>query len=268
MKYNPFKIILWTLFAVFVLLNSLRLFIYGFIISFIIVIIDRAFFGTRTRSDRQFLNLFFTATSILALFYTFSPYFRSFEFRISHPRWQQLEIVSVEKGVSQHVSTSLNMMEKVYTPLEVKYKDEQGKLHVKSEEVKHYAILGFSPVFDNNVIEKELDYIHQRGLNKLIDKKAIHLFQHPSKDKMKVFKGNDAFALRHSIGSQIGLLLVYVLFAGLTVYCIVRLKMLKRLLGSEKWKERKTAYIILSILFFSYIVVGITVIHYMKFKVY
>src|SRR5690554_7665659 len=79
MKYNPFKIILWMLFILVVLLNSVRLFIYGFVISFIIVIIDRAFFGTRKRSDTQFLNLFFTFTLFFAICYTFSPFFRSLD---------------------------------------------------------------------------------------------------------------------------------------------------------------------------------------------
>lgn len=248
-----------------VLLNSLRLFIYGFIVSFIIVIIDRAFFGTRTRSDKQFLNLFFVFTSIFALFYTFSPFFRSVEFQISHPRWKQLEIVSIEKGASQHVSTSLNILEKVYTPLVVHYKDEKKIIQTRNEEIKHYAILGFSPFFDHKIIEKELDYIHTRGLNNLIDRKAIHLFQHPSKDRMKIFKGNDVFALRHSIGSQIALLITYILFIGLSIYSIIRRKQLMRMFHSSIAKEQKTTYIVLSILIFTYVVVGITILHYLKF---
>jgi len=265
MKYNPFKIIIWVLFLVFVLLNSVRLFIYGFVISFMIVIIDRAFFGTRKRSDTQFLNLFLTFTSIFTLFYTFSPFFRSIEFKISHPRWQKLEIVSVKKSVTQKVSTPFNFLEKEYTSIYVNYIDELGKVQTKDEEIKHYAILGFEPLFSKKTIENELDYIHSRSLNKLINKKAINVYQHPSKDKMKVFKGNDAFALRHSIGFQIALLITYILFVSLTVYCICRFKQLAAAVKSSNIKEQKSAYIILLILLYSYLVVGITVIHYLKF---
>lgn len=265
MKFNPFKIIIWVLFLVFVLLNSVRLFIYGFVISFMIVIIDRAFFGTRKRSDTQFLNLFLTFTLIFALFYSFSPFFRSIEFKISHPRWQKLEIVSVEKSITQKVSTPFNFLEKEYTNIKVNYIDEFGKVKSKDEEIKHYAILGFEPLFNKKTIENELDYIHDRSLNKLINKKAINLYQHPSKDKMKVFKGNDAFALRHSIGFQIALLITYILFISLTVYCIYRSKQLAIALKSSNAKEQNAAYIILLILFYSYLVVGITVAHYLKF---
>lgn len=265
MKYNPFKIIIWVLFLVFVLLNSVRLFIYGFVISFMIVIIDRAFFGTRKRSDTQFLNLFLTFTSIFTLFYTFSPFFRSIEFKISHPRWQKLEIVSVEKSVTQKVSTPFNFLEKEYTSISVNYIDELGKIQTKGEEIKHYAILGFEPLLSKKTIENELDYIHSRSLNKLINKKAINVYQHPSKDKMKVFKGNDAFALRHSIGFQIALLITYILFISLTVYCIYRFKQLAAAVKSSNIKEQKSAYIILLILLYSYLVVGITVVHYLKF---
>lgn len=265
MKYNPFKIIIWVLFLVLVLLNSVRLFIYGFVIGFIIVIIDRAFFGTRKRSDTQFLNLFFAFTLVFALFYTFSPFFRSLEFKISHPRWQKLEIVSVEKSKTQKVSTPFNFLEKEYTSIAVNYKDEFGKIQTKNEEIKHYAILGFEPLFNKKVIENELDYIHSRSLNKLINKRAINLFQHPSKDKMKIFKGNDAFALRHSIGFQIALLITYILFVSLTFYCIFRFKQLFAAIKSKNTKEQKTASIILLILIYSYLVVGITVLHYLKF---
>src|SRR5690606_35890686 len=97
MRYNPYKILLWFLFIIVVLVNSIRLFIYGFVLSFIIVLFDRAFFGTRKRSDTQFLNLFFTLTCIFAFCYTFSPFFRKIEFEISHPKWQQYEIISIEK---------------------------------------------------------------------------------------------------------------------------------------------------------------------------
>ncbi len=265
MKYNPFKIIIWVLFLVLVLLNSLRLFIYGFVISFIIVIIDRAFFGTRKRSDTQFLNLFFGFTSVFALFYTFSPFFRSVEFKISHPKWQSLEVVSIEKKTTQKVSTPFNFLEKEYTSLTVNYLDEYGKVQTKHEEIKHYAILGFEPLFSKKTIEKELDYIHNRSINKLINKKAINLYQHPSKDRMKVFKGNDAFALRHSIGFQIALLISYILFVSLTVYCVYRFKQLVAAFKSTNKKELNTALIILFILLYSYLVVGITVVHYLKF---
>lgn len=265
MKYNPFKIIIWVLFLVFVLLNSLRLFIYGFVISFIIVIIDRAFFGTRKRSDTQFLNLFFVFTSIFTLFYTFSPFFRSLEFKISHPRWQKLEIVSVEKSATQKVLTPFNFLEKEYTSIAVNYIDEYGKNQTKHEEIKHYAILSFEPLFKKKIIENELDYIHSRSLNKLINNKAINLYQHPSKDKIKIFKGNDAFALRHSIGFQIALLITYILFVALTIYCIYRFKQLINALKSTSIKEQKAAYIIVIILLYSYLIVGITILHYLKF---
>ncbi len=265
MKYNPFKIIIWVLFLVFVLLNSIRLFIYGFVISFIIVIIDRAFFGTRKRSDTQFLNLFFTFTLLFTICYTFSPFFRSIEFKISHPRWQKLEIVSIEKGSTKKVSTPFNFLEKAYTPVSVNYIDENNVLQTKNEEIKHYAILSFEPLFSKKIIEKELDYIHNRSLNKLIDNKAINLYQHPLKDKMKMFKGNDAFALRHSVGFQIALLLTYMLFVGLTVYCIYHFKKLYAAVNSNNIKEQKTAYIIILILLYTYLVVGITVLHYLKF---
>lgn len=265
MKYNPFKLILWGLFLVFVLLNSLRLFIYGFVISFMIVIIDRAFFGTRKRSDTQFLNLFFTFTSIFALFYTFSPFFRSLEFNISHPKWQLLEVVSIEKSKSTLVSTPFNFLEKAYTPVTIKYVDEAQVTHQIHQEIKHYAILGFDPLFKKETIEKELQFIHNRSLNKLIDKKAVNLYQHPSKERIKMFKGNDGFALRHSIGFQIALLLTYILSIGLTIYCVVCYKKMYISLQSNQTKEQKTAYIILFILMCTYLAVGITVLHYLKF---
>lgn len=265
MKYNPFKIIIWVLFLVFVLLNSMRLFIYGFVISFIIVIIDRAFFGTRKRSDTQFLNLFFVFTLLFTLGYTFSPFLRSIEFKISHPRWQMLEIVSVDKKATQKVSTPFNFLEKEYTTITINYLDDSGNIQTKQDEIKHYAILGFEPLFRKKTIENELDYIHNRSLNKLINTKSIHLFQHPSKGRMKMFKGNDAFALRHSVGFQIALLITYVLFAALTVYCVFRYQYLKNALKSSNIKEQKAAYIILTILLYTYLVVGITIIHYLKF---
>lgn len=265
MKYNPFKLILWGLFLVFVLLNSLRLFIYGFVISFMIVIIDRAFFGTRKRSDTQFLNLFFTFTSIFALFYTFSPFFRSLEFNISHPKWQLLEVVSIEKNKSTIVSTPFNFLEKAYTPVTIKYVDEEQGEHQIHEEIKHYAILGFNPLFKREIIEEELKFIHNRSLNKLIDKKAVNLYQHPSKDRIKMFKGNDGFALRHSIGFQIALLLSYLLSIGLTIYCLARYKKLYASLQTNQIKDQKTTYIILFILMCTYLVAVITVLHYLKF---
>ena len=116
-----------------------------------------------------------------------------------------------------------------------------GKAQTKDEEIKHYAILGFEPLFSKKTIENELDYIHSRSLNKLINKKAINVYQHPSKDKMKVFKGNDAFALRHSIGFQIALLITYILFVSLTVYCIYRFKQLAAAVKSSNIKEQKSA---------------------------
>lgn len=266
MKFNPFKIIICVLFLVFVLLNSVRLFIYGFVISFIIVIIDRAFFGTRKRSDTQFLNLFFVFTSIFTLFYTFSPFFRSVEFKISHPRWEKLEIISVEKIATHKVSAPFNFLEKEYTSIAVNYMGEDGKIQTINEEIKHYAILSFEPLFNKQTVEKELDYIHNRSLNKLINKKAINLYQHPSKDKMKVFKGNDAFALRHSIGFQIALLITYLLVVTLTIYGIYRFKELRNNLKSTEKKEKQATYTILIILLYSYLVVGLTIIHYLKFK--
>ena len=265
MKLNPFKIILWILFLVFVLLNSLRLFIYGFVISFIIVIIDRAFFGTRKRSDHQFLNLFFLFTTVFALFYSFSPFIRSIEFKVSHPKWKSLEIVSIQKGTTQHVHSSFHFLEKVYTPITVTYKADSGVLETRNEELKHYALFALEPLFKQKIVKKELDYIHNRSLNKLIDKKAIHLFQHPSKERMKVFKGNDAFALRHSIGSQIVVLIAYLLFLILTPYSIYHLNRLKQQSKSKEWKDRKTVYIILLILAVSYLIIGVNIVHYLKF---
>ena len=111
-----------------------------------IVIIDRAFFGTRKRSDTQFLNLFFTFTSVFALFYTFSPFFRSLEFKISHPKWQLLQVVSIEKGESKKVSTPFNFLEK-HTPITIKYLDGLNNEQLRNEEIKHYAILGLNPLF-------------------------------------------------------------------------------------------------------------------------
>ncbi|WCM42381.1 hypothetical protein MG290_01555 [Flavobacterium sp. CBA20B-1] len=266
MKYNPFKVILWLLFLTWVLLNSVRLFIYGFVISFIIVIIDRAFFGTRKRSDKQFVNLFCTFTVIAAICYTFSPYFRSLEFKISHPKWNKLEVVSIHKEETRKVSTPLNFLEMIYTPVAIHYVDEKGAEQIKNEKIKHYAIVGVEPFFSKQIIEKELEYIHERSLNKLIDKKAVNLYQHPLKDKMKMFKGNDAFALRHSIGFQIALLLAYLLAITLSIYTIFNYRKLKKHIRSASTKERKTACIILFILLYSYAVVAITIIHYLKFK--
>lgn len=265
MKYNPFKIILWMLFILVVLLNSVRLFIYGFVISFIIVIIDRAFFGTRKRSDTQFLNLFFTFTLFFAICYTFSPFFRSLEFEISHPRWTQYTIEEIEKKNTHKVYTSQGLLEKEYTAITITYTDENGTTQQINEKVKHYAMLMFPPLSDKTVLEKELDYIHQRGLNKLIDNKAIHLFKHPHKNKLKVFKGMDVFAVRHSIGSPIVLLVSYLLFAGLTIYVAVRYKTLKQKVNSSKLKDYITLLIIAGLLLTVYAVTITSLIHYLKF---
>lgn len=253
------------LFLVFVLLNSIRLFIYGFVISFIVVIIDRAFFGTRKRSDHQFLNLFIISTTVFAIFYTFSPFFRSVEFKISHPRWQKLEIVSITKADTRKISTPFNFLEKETTAITVNYLDDHNKNQVKHEEIKHYALVGFEPFFKKETIENELDYIHNRSLNKLINKKAINLYQHPSKEKLKIFKGNDAFALRHSIGFQIALVLAYLLFIGLTIYMFFNYNKFISSLKSNNVKLQKTALIITVLLLSAYVVVGITVVHYSKF---
>lgn len=266
MKYNPFKIILWLLFLIFVLLNSVRLFIYGFVISFIIVIIDRAFFGTRKRSDKQFLNLFCTFTLIAAFCYTFSPFFRSFEFKISHPKWTKLEVLSIEKDQTKMVETPLNFLEKIYTPVTIKHKDKDGYILTKKYEIKHYALLGFEPFFAKETIQKELEYIHNRSLNKFITNKAINIYQNPTKDKLKMFKGNDAFALRHSIGFQIAVFVTYLLAIVLTLYSVFNLKKLKIWLQSKHKNEQKTALIILFLLIYSYLAIGLIVIHYLKFK--
>lgn len=266
MKLNPFKVILWLLFLIFVLLNSARLFIYGFVISFIIVIIDRAFFGTRKRSDKQFLNLFCTFTLIGAFCYSFSPFFRSFEFKISHPKWSKLEVLSIEKDPSKMVATPLNFLEKIYTPVTIKHKDKDGYILTKKYEIKHYALLGFEPFFAKETIQKELEYIHNRSLNKFITNKAINIYQNPTKDKLKMFKGNDAFALRHAIGFQIALFVTYLLAFILTLYCVFNLKKVKFWLKSKQKNEQKTALIILFLLIYSYLVITFIVIHYLKFK--
>ncbi|HLW62108.1 MAG TPA: hypothetical protein VKY33_01790 [Flavobacterium sp.] len=265
MKYSPFKILLWMLFVLVVLLNSFRLFIYGFVISFIIVIIDRAFFGTRKRSDTQFLNLFFTCTLFFAIGYTFSPFFRSLEFEISHPRWTQQTIEEIEKKNTHKVYTPQGFLEKEYTSIEIIYIDKDGTTRQMSEEVKHYAMPMFPILSNKTVLEKELDYIHQRGLNKLIDKKSIHLFKHPHKNKLKVFKGMDAFAVRHSIGSAIVLLVSYLLFVGLTIYVGIRYKTLKQKVNSSKPKDRITLMIITGLLLTVYIITITSLIHYLKF---
>ena len=265
MKYNPFKIILWVLFILLVLLNSIRLFIYGFVISFIIVIIDRAFFGTRKRSDTQFLNLFFTFTLFFAVCYTFSPFFRSLEFEISHPRWTQYTIEKIEKNNSHKVYTPQGFLEKEYTSIKITYIDENGTTQQINEEVKHYAMAMFPPFSDQTVLESELEYIHQRGLNKLIGKKAIHLFKHPHKNKWKVFKGMDVFAVRHSIGSAIVLLVSNLLFAGLTIYVALRYKTLKQKIRSSIPKDRITLMIIAGLLLTVYAITIISLIHYLKF---
>ncbi|MEG1377384.1 MAG: hypothetical protein RSC81_09930, partial [Myroides sp.] len=70
---------------------------------------------------------------------------------------------------------------------------------------------------------------------------------------------------RHSIGFQIALLITYILFVSLTVYCIYRFRQLAAAVKSSNIKEQKSAYIILLILLYSYLVVCITVIHYLKF---
>ncbi|HUH25379.1 MAG TPA: hypothetical protein VLY87_02015 [Flavobacterium sp.] len=265
MKYNPFKIILWILFALVVSINSIRLFIYGFVISFIIVIIDRAFFGTRKRSDTQFLNLFFVITSTFALFFTFSPFFRTLEFEVSHPRWERLEIQTIEKRSSSKVYTSQGILEKEYTPITIHYLDENGTPAKIGSEVKHYAMLMIPPLANQKALEKELDYIHNRGLNKLLHKKAIHLFKHPHKNTLKVFKGNDAFAVRHSIGSQITLICSYILFFGLALYSVVRIRALRQKVQSTNLKERTTVAIIFGLMVLAAVVTVTSVVHYLKF---
>jgi len=264
MKYNPFKVILWILFIVVVLVNSIRLFIYGFVISFIVVIIDRAFFGTRKRSDTQFLNLFFTITSVFALFYTFSPFFRSVEFEISHPRWEQLQIESIERRDTFKVEAQ-GVLEKIYSPIIITYIDKEGVSQKMNAELKHYAMFMLPPLADQKVSEKELDYIHNRGLNKLINKKAIHLFKHPHKDKLKVFKGNDVFAIRHSIGFQIALVISYILFFSLTIFTFIRFNTLKKKANSTNKKERTTVIIIFGLMLLVYAITITSIVHYLKF---
>jgi len=204
-------------------------------------------------------------TSIFALCYTFSPYFRALEFKISHPKWQKLEIVSIESSPTQKVTAPFNFLEKEYTAIKVVYKNDAGDIQTKNEEIKHYALVGFEPLFNKSIIETELDYIHKRSLGKLINNKAINLYQHPSKDKLKVFKGNDAFALRHSFGFQIALLIAYLSFVSLSFYCIFKYNVICKNLKSSNTNEKQSAYVVLLILLYSSLVVTITIIHYLKF---
>lgn len=264
MKINPFKILLWLLFIVFVAVNSLRLFIYGFVLSFIIVIIDRAFFGTRKRSDTQFLNLFFAFTTLFSLGYSVSPYLRSLEFHISHPKWTKLEIVSINKGTTHYVSSNYHL-EKVYTPLKIHFIDKNGNSFIKHDEIKHYAIPKLPPFSSDVVLKKELNYIHQRGLEKLMDKYSVSLYEHPYKDKIKTFKGIDGFALRHSIGSQISIFLAYCITFVLGVYCVSRSTRIKNHLINGDKRNKINALIVLGILLSAITITVITVIHYFKF---
>lgn len=265
MKHNPYKLLLWFLFIIVVLVNSFRLFIYGFIISFMIVIFDRAFFGTRKRSDTQFLNLFFTLTSFFALCYTFSPFFRMFEFEVSHPKWKQYEVVEIKQHPPHTVFTTFDIIEKRYTPIDVIYKDDKGVLQSYSNEVKHYGLIIPPPFKNEEVIEKELSYIHQRSLNKLVENRSIHVFEHPHKSKLKVFKGSDAFALRHSIGFQIGMIISYIVALILSIRLVFTFKSIPQRFNSTNRRERNTVRILLSILLFVYILIGSTAIHYVKF---
>lgn len=265
MKHNPYKVLLWILFIIVVLVNSLRLFIYGFVISFIIVIIDRAFFGTRKRSDTQFLNLFFVITTFFAFCYTFSPYFRTLEFEVSHPRWKSYEIISIDKETTQTVYNASEIIEKKYTPILVTYKDASGKLYTIRNEVKHYGLIILPPFLNKEVVEKELNYIHQRSLDKLINKRSIHVFQHPHKPTLKVFKGNDAFALRHSIGFQISMFIIYLLCFVLSAQVLIFNKRFRTTLRGQNLMKHKSIVIILGILAAVYVLLIITAAHYIKF---
>lgn len=265
MKFNPFKIILWLLFVLMVLLNSFRLFIYGFVISFIIVIIDRAFFGTRSRSDTQFLNLFFSITLFFAVCYTFSPFFRSLEFEVSHPKWTQYDIEKIDKHTTKKIYSDRNILKKQQTPVVIHYLDEEGTSQKLDTYFEHYALPMFPPLFNAKVSENELDYIHQRGVNKLVDKQNVHLFKHPHKDLLKVFKGMDAFAVRHSIGSVIVLWGSYILFMGLLVYIIIRFKVIKEKFRINTPKERLALLLISGLFLTSFTITITSVLHYLKF---
>lgn len=265
MKLHPFKIILWLLFAIIVLLNSIRLFIYGFVISFIIVIIDRAFFGTRKRSDRQFQNLFVGLTLFFAICYTFSPFFRFIEFEISHPKWEHLQIVDISKNQSKTVYSYNKMIEKTYTTMQIHYIDTDGASQNIRRELMHYALVPIPFLFQEDIIEKELDFIHQRGVNKLIDKKSIHLYKHPHKNRYKEFTGNDAFAVRHSVGFIITMIITYILSIGLSIYVAFNYKKVIQLLRRFPKIENKLLLMIIVLLMVCYIIVGITIIHYLKF---
>lgn len=265
MKYNPFKIILWLLFVLLVLLNSFRLFIYGFVISFIIVIIDRAFFGTRSRSDTQFLNLFFAFTLFFAVCYTFSPFFRNLEFEVSHPKWTPYTIEKVDKNSTEEVYNNQNVLKKAETVVVIYYLDEYGTSQKLKVSVKHYALPMFAPLYNSKSSENELNYIHKRGLDKLVDKQNVHLFKHPHKDFLKVFKGMDAFAVRHSIGSVIVLWVSYILCAGLLAYVIFKFRTLKEKMKINTPNERLSLLLIFGLFLASFTITITSVLHYLKF---
>lgn len=247
------------------MVNSIRLFIYGFIISFIIVIFDRAFFGTRKRSDTQFLNLFLTITSILTFCYTFSPFFRMVEFEISHPKWKSYEIIDIQSHSSNTVYSFKNFLEKKYTPITVYYKDHNQKMFSFKNEVKHYGLLIVPPLRDKEALEKELNFIHQRSVDKLIEKQAIHVYEHPHKEKLKVFKGNDAFAIRHSIGFLILQLVCYLLALIGTIHLLKTRRTICQRLFSTVESEKRGFRIFLTTVVAIYIILGTVLIHYMKF---
>lgn len=265
MKYNPFKIILWLLFVLLVLLNSFRLFIYGFVISFIIVIIDRAFFGTRSRSDTQFLNLFFVFTLFFASCYTFSPFFRNLEFEVSHPKWTPYTIEKIDKNDTEKSYNDQNVLKKAETTLLIYYLDEYGESQKINVPVEHYALPMFAPLYNANTSENELNYIHERGLTKLVDKQNVHLFKHPHKDFLKVFKGMDAFAVRHSIGSVIVLWVSYILSLGLFAYIVFKLKTLKEKIKINTPNERLSLLLIFGLFLASFAITLTSVLHYLKF---
>lgn len=263
-KRVPYRVALLVLLGIIIALNSVRLFLYGFIISFMIVIIDRAFFGNRKKSDYQFYNLFVVLTFIFSIAYTFSPAFRYFEFEISHPKWKKFEIVAIQKGTDRFYFVD-DQLSSVATPIKVSYIETTNKVKVHNDTVRHYALYFPFSLGYEQTMKEELEYIHSRSMNNLMQKKGFHLFQNPRNQTMRTFFGNDAFALRHSRWFHIGLYMLFGLFIFTLFQLAFRFRTIIRNIKSTQTNKKIGGIIYISIFVLTLFLNVFLVIHYLRF---
>lgn len=263
-KLTPYRVALLVLLIIIIALNSVRLFLYGFIISFMIVILDRAFFNKRKKSDYQFYNLFVVITFALSLFYTFSPVFRYWEFKISHPKWKDLEIVSVQ-AQPFHVKQIDQQISSITSPIVVTYKDSKQTQKTVQDSLSHYSLyIPFSLGYEQT-LKDELLFIHNRSLDNMVKKKEIHLFENPRNHTIKTFYGSDVFALRHSRWFHFALYLLFGLFVFTFLNLVFRFKTIMGNLKDANEYKRFGGIIYISLFLLTLVLNVLLVIHYLRF---